>query len=153
MIDLESINESNTHRYTLNIDDRDRIRLLLDEVNTQDIDFSWFLTLDYYFKMDKEDRLIEDNGHLIYVMQRFFKSRLRMFFFNEKHLKNPSSKNYGGFHRHILIEDAPEHRWKNPTKQLSHWLKCLTSDEVQKFHEYFVVDAFLQQPKPHRALF
>ena len=115
MIDLESIDESNTHGYTLNIDDRDRIRLLLDEVDTQDIDFKWFLTLDYYFKMDKESRLIEDNGHLLYVMQRFFKSRLRMFFFNEKHKSD-------GFHRHILLEDIPESRWLNPTTQMQKWM-------------------------------
>ena len=139
----DMITEFNNTGYVLTKEDKDRIKLLKDEIDSNGIKFKYFLTVDYYFKMTDTSRLIQDNHHLYTLIRSFYKSDIRMFFFNEKHLKNPSSKNYGGFHRHILIEDAPEHRWKNPTKQLSHWLKCLTSDEVQKFHEYFVVDAFL----------
>lgn len=108
---LDSIEESNTTGYTLNIDDRSRIRLLLDKVNTHDIQFKYFLTLDYWFKMDKEDRLIKDNRHLKKILQKFFKSNIRMFFFNEKHQS-------GGFHRHVALEGIPESRWLNPTPQM-----------------------------------
>ena len=111
MMTLESIEECNTTGYTLNIDDRNRIRLLLDKVNTHDIQFKYFLTLDYWFKMDKEDRLIKDNRHLKKILQKFFKYEIRMFFFNEKHQS-------GGFHRHIALEGIPESRWLNPTHQM-----------------------------------
>ena len=139
----ESIEKYNSANYILTKEDKDRIKLLKDEIDSNGIQFKYFLTVDYYFKMTDISRLIQDNHHLYTLIRSFYKSDIRMFFFNEKHLKNPSSPNYRGFHRHILIEDAPEYRWKHPTKQLSNWLKNLNSDEIQLFSEYFSQDAFL----------
>lgn len=137
------ITEINSTDYVLTKEDRDRIRLLKDEIDSKSIKFKYFLTIDYYFKMNDISRLIQDNHHLSTLIRSFYKSDIRMFFFNEKHLKNPSSCNYRGFHRHILIEDAPEYRWRHPTKQMSNWLEDLSSKEIQMFSEYFSADAFL----------
>ena len=139
----DTITKINTAGYVLTKEDKDRIKLLKDEIDSNDFKFKYFLTVDYYFKMTDTSRLIQDNHHLYTLIRSFYKSDIKMFFFNEKHLKNPSSPNYRGFHRHILIEDASEYRWKHPTKQLSNWLKNLNADEIQMFSEYFVDDAFL----------
>ena len=134
--------EYNTTGYKLNEYDLRRIRPLLKEINHQDIKFRYFLTLNYWFKMDDISRVLEDNSHLSTAIRSFYKSDIRMFFFTEKHL-DPSAKNYGGFHRHILIEDAPEKRWKSPTKQLKRWLNEITSSDTSEYTEYFSENVFL----------
>jgi hypothetical protein len=133
--------EYNTSGYQLNEYDLRRVRPLLKEINHQDIKFQYFLTLDYWYKMDDISRVLDDNTHLYKSIRSFYKSDIKMFFFTEKHL-NPSAKNYGGFHRHILIEDAPEKRWKSPTKQLKRWLGEMTNTEVSQYAEYFSEGAF-----------
>ena len=120
--------------------------MLKDEITSNDIHFRFFLTLDYWFKMDDVARLLEDNHHLKKTLRTFYKSDLRIWFFNEKHLKNPSSKNYGGFHRHILIEDAPSKRWKSPTSQLKKWMSQMDVKDIRRYQQHFSEDAFL----PHR---
>ena len=122
MMTIELIEECNTKEYRLTVEDRDRIRLLLDKVNAHDIQFKYFLTLDYWFKrMNKEDRLLKDNRHLKKIVQKFFKSEVRMFFFNEKHKS-------GGFHRHVVMEGIPESRWLNPTPQMETFMSELDSE-------------------------
>ena len=134
--------EYNTPGYQLNEYDLRRVRPLLKEINHQDIKFRYFLTIDYWYKMDDISRVLEDNSHLYKSVRSFLKSDIKMFFFTEKHL-NPSAKNYGGFHRHILLEDAPEKRWKSPTKQLKRWMNELTSSDTSEYQEYFSEDVYL----------
>lgn len=134
--------EHNTLGYQLNEYDLRRIRPLLNEIRNQKIKFRYFLTIDYWYKMDNISKILEDNHHLKKTIRSFYKSDIKMFFFTERHL-NPSAKNYGGFHRHILLEDAPESRWKNPTKQLQTWMNELTEKHISQYEEYFSEDAFL----------
>lgn len=132
----------NTNGYQLNEYDLRRVRPLLKEINHQEIKFRYFLTLDYWYKMDDISRVLEDNSHLYKSIRSFYKSDIKMFFFAEKHL-NPLAKNYGGYHRHILIEDAPEKRWKSPTKQMKKWMSELTSSDTSEYHQHFSEDVFL----------
>ena len=135
MIDTKTITEYNTLEYKLNNDDLHRIKLLQDAIDSNGIEFKYFLTLDYYFKMDRIDRVIEDNRHLKKVIQSFCNDEVKMFFFTEKHLKNSNSNVYGGFHRHILLEDIPEIKWKKPTSQMKKWMNELTAKEIKRYYD------------------
>lgn len=135
MIDTTTIAEYNTLGYKLNIDDLHRIKLLQDTIESNGIEFKYFLTLDYWFKVDSMVRVIKDNRHLKKVIQSFCNDEVKMFFFTEKHLKNPESNVYKGFHRHILLEDIPENKWKMPTSQMKKWMDELTDKDIQRYEE------------------
>ena len=94
--------------YQLSNYNRKRIRPLIEEISFKNINFKYFLTLDYWFKMVDEIRLLEDSKHLRKLLRKIFKWPIRFFFCNEKHLKNPESPVYLGYHRHILMEEIPD---------------------------------------------
>ena len=133
MIDTKTITEYNTLGYKLNIDDLHRIKLLQDTIESNGIEFKYFLTLLYWFKMDDIDRVVEDNRHLKKVIQSFCNDEVKMLFFTEKHL-DPDSPFFGGFHRHILLEDIPESKWKKPSSQMKRWMNEVTEKEIKKYH-------------------
>jgi hypothetical protein len=108
----------NTQGYVLNEYDYRRIKPLKQIVDNSALEFKYFITLDYFRKTDDIASVLKDNEHFRKELRRFFKSDIRMFFFNEKHLKDPSSKFYGSFHRHILMEAVPEKTWKEPTSRM-----------------------------------
>lgn len=118
---LDTVNECNTLGCKLNIDDRDRIRLLLDAINTHGIEFKYFLTLDYWWQMKNVSRVLEDNRHLKKILQSFFKCPIDAFFFTEKHQSE-------AFHRHILLGDIPDYRWLNPTTQMQTFMLELSPE-------------------------
>jgi hypothetical protein len=108
----------NTQGYVLNEYDHRRINPLKQIIDTEGLKFKYFITLDYFRKTDDIASVLKDNHHFRKEIRRFFKSDIRMFFFNEKHLKDPSCKFYGSFHRHILMEAVPEKAWKEPTSRM-----------------------------------
>ena len=76
--------------------------------------FRYFISIDYPYKQTNYNAVLLDNKHLRKSIRKFYKDDIRMWFFIEKHT-DPSSNHYGGYHRHLLIEDASDQRYKEPT--------------------------------------
>lgn len=124
-----TITECNKQGYKLDESDKIRIQPLKDVINSNGVRFRFFGTLNYYFKMDRLDRVLIDNRHLKKCLQGFFKCEIRSMHFNEMHT-NQSSNNYGGFHRHWVMEDIPESTWFKPTSQMAKFMQ-----ELDKKHD------------------
>ena len=52
-----------------------------------------------------------------------------MIFFIERHT-DPSSPHYGGYHRHVLIEDASESRWHYPSSGMKGFMISIDPQET-----------------------
>jgi len=94
--------------YVLSSTDKNRIRPLIKEL--QDLSFKYFITIPYYHKEIEQEKVVQDNKRLRFAIRNIYKSNIRMWFFMEKHM-NISGKHYGGFHRHILIEEPAPTDW------------------------------------------
>ena len=94
--------------YVLSSTDKNRIRPLIKEL--QDLSFKYFITIPYYHNENEIENVVQDNKKLRFVIRNIYKSNIRMWFFMEKHM-NISGKHYGGFHRHILIEEPAPTDW------------------------------------------
>ena len=89
-------------------------RILLNHIKDNGIEFKYLLTCDYFYKQRDYNKVLLDNRHLRRTIRKLYKDDIRMLFFIEKHT-NPESNHFGGYHRHILIEDASEERWLEPS--------------------------------------
>ena len=96
--------------YVLSSTDKNRISPLIKEL--QDLSFKYFITIPYYHKEIEQEKVVQDNKRLRFAIRNIYKSNIRMWFFIEKHTKE-TENNYGGFHRHILIEDVATEDWNN----------------------------------------
>jgi len=89
-------------------------RILLEHIRTNRLNYKYLLTLDYYYKQKDYNKVLLDNKHLRRTIRKFYKDDISMMFFIEKHT-NPESNHYGGYHRHVLVEDTTNERWKEPS--------------------------------------
>ena len=129
-----NIDECNRQGYRLYQYDKIRIQPFKDVIESNQVKFRFFGTINYWFKMDDYDRLIGDTRHLKSCLQKTFKCGIQRFHFNEKHL-NPQGNLYGGFHRHWLMEDIPDSIWLNPNRQMGNLM--LEFDEKHDSCMYF----------------
>ena len=97
--------------YELNVLDHCRIKPLIKQISLNDISPKFFLS-SVYPKRTSYEIVQRHNKEIRRTIRKFFKSDIKMIFFLEKHL-DPDTDNFLGFHRHVLIEDAPEDRWNN----------------------------------------
>lgn len=121
----------NNESYQLTIHDKQRIHPLMDLIESEMLNFKYFITLDYWFPMDDISRAIKDNTHRMKKLRKVFKSPIKTFMFNEKHL-NPSKKNYGGFHHHDLIEGIPDKQWLDPTNAMQEFMINISPELIFK---------------------
>lgn len=128
------IDECNRQGYKLTEYDKIRIQPFKDVIESNDVKFRFFGTIDYWFPMTTFERLGEDTRQLVFCLQKMFKCGINRLHFNEKHL-NPQSKNYGGFHRHWLMEDVPDSVWLNPEGRLAKIMQVF--DKKFGLHLYF----------------
>ena len=56
--------------YILTNQNKKRIRPLLDDIKRKDINFKYFLTIDYWWKMIDDIRVLEDNKHLRKLLRK-----------------------------------------------------------------------------------
>lgn len=106
--------------YKLNPFDKTRIDPMLNQIETKELSFKFFISSTYC--SNTSYGLIEKhNKEIRRTIRTFYKAPIRMWFFIEKHL-DPSTPNYGGFGRHILIEDAPALTWSNPSSRMRNFL-------------------------------
>ena len=131
-IDISLLNKD-YDSYVLTNNDKNRIKPLKDIVRDNDINFKFFVTISpYKFIVDNHEgrTFISDcNKFLRTKIRKFYKSDIKLFFFTEKY-SDPSSKHYGGLHRHFLIEDAPLDRWQNPTKSMINFLEKFAPEAI-----------------------
>ena len=111
--------------YVLTNNDKNRIKPLKDIIRNNDINFKFFITISPYNfipnNVSGRDFISQENKYLKTKIRKFYKSDIKGWFFTEFY-SDPTSKNYGGLHRHILIEDAPLKSWKNPTNSMMNFL-------------------------------
>ncbi len=96
------------------------VETLQEQLNKNDLRFYWYITLEYHYKNTDLNKVRSDNERFRYVIRKFFRSDIRMWFFNERH--HNSEKIKGGFHRHILMESIPEDCWKTRTNQMDKFI-------------------------------
>lgn len=110
----------NPNEYQLNENDKTRIKPLLKQVETNKFHFKYFVTIVYWYTMREYDKCCLDAFNTRTKLRSFFKSGIRTWFFIEKHT-DPTEKNYGGFHLHMLLED-PADAWEMPSTRMLKWM-------------------------------
>ena len=114
----------NYSNYTLNNNDKNRIKGLLDLIKKYDIRFKYFIPISPYTYVPNNDAgknyITNENRFLRKTIRKFYKSNIRMWFFTETH--SNLGNHPDGLHRHIMVEDAPPERWQYPTKDMQNFL-------------------------------
>ena len=114
----------NYSNYTLNNNDKNRVKGLLDLIKKYDIRFKYFITISPYTYVPNNDAgknyITNENRFLRKTIRKFYKSNIRMWFFTETH--SNVGNHPDGLHRHIMVEDAPPERWQYPTKDMQNFL-------------------------------
>lgn len=105
--------------YVLNPLDITRIQPLLQQYKLNDIDFRFFIS-SIYNHYASYDLVQKHNREIRRSLRSFFKDDLHFWFFIEKH-DDESSPLYGSYHRHILMTDASEDRWLNPSSRMKNF--------------------------------
>ena len=114
----------NYSNYTLNNNDKNRVKGLLDLIKKYDIRFKYFITISPYTYVPNNDAgknyITNENRFLRKTIRKFYKSNIRMWFFTETY--SNVGNHPDGLHRHIMVEDAPPERWQYPTKDMQNFL-------------------------------
>ena len=97
---------------------KDTLNKLIEDCS---IEFKYFVTIPYRFKQTDLRQVHCDNRGLRRTIRDFYQYPIRIWFFNEVHT-DPVSRHYGGFHRHLLVEDLPPERWKTPSRRMERFL-------------------------------
>ena len=97
---------------------KDTLNKLIEDCS---IEFKYFVTIPYRFKQTDLRQVSSDNKVLRRTIRDFYQYPIRTWFFNEVHT-DPDSRHFGGFHRHLLVEDIPSERWRTPSKRMERFL-------------------------------
>ena len=97
---------------------KDTLNKLIEDCS---IEFRYFVTIPYRFKQTDLRQVQSDNKGLRRTIRDFYQYPIRIWFFNEVHT-DPDSRHFGGFHRHLLVEDCPPERWRTPSKRMERFL-------------------------------
>ena len=97
---------------------QDTLNKLIEECS---IDVKYFVTIPYRFKQTDLRQVNSDNRGLRRTIRDFYQYPIRTWFFNEVHT-DPDSRHFGGFHRHLLVEDIPSERWRTPSRRMERFL-------------------------------
>ena len=116
--------------YELAPNDEIRIRPLMEEINNQNIEFKYLITMNYPYRTTDYTKVMKDSVHLSHVIRRNFGWGTKLFITNEKHTCSRNIINelddsiidgqsyidnykrftgktisrYGSIHRHILVD-------------------------------------------------
>ena len=96
-------------------------QILLKQLALLDIDFKYWVTIPWGYKQRNMDRVHRRHRELRRSLRAFYKEPIKIWFFNEVHT-DPDSRHFGGFHRHLLVEDIPPERWRTPSKRMERFL-------------------------------
>ena len=102
--------------YEMNKLDHMRTKELRKQIKNKDYQFKFFITnVNHYYC--SYDLLQKQNKEIRRTIRKFYKLNLKMIFFNERCMD-------GKYHRHILIEDATDLRWRYPSKRMNNFLNA-----------------------------
>ena len=137
----------NYSNYTLNNNDKNRVKDYLELIRKHEIHFKYFITIaPYNFIPNNDDGrnyIIGENNFLRKTIRKFYKSDIKIWFFIESY-SDCFGNHPNGLHQHILIEDAPEERWKNPTNDMQNfllkylpegWFSLKATGELSELHK------------------
>ena len=71
--------------YELAPNDEIRIRPLMEEINNQNIEFKYLITMNYPYRTTDYTKVMKDSVHLRHVIRRNFGWGTKLFITNEKH--------------------------------------------------------------------
>lgn len=108
--------------YELSNVDEARIKPLMKQIVSNGYQFEYFVSTVYHHYCSY-DLIQRHNRELKRSIRKFYKDDIKMIFFIEQHKS-------GSYHRHVLIEDACERRWKDPSSKMQNFLKDSTEDYV-----------------------
>ena len=97
---------------------KDTLNKLIEDCS---IEFKYFVTIPYRYKQTDLRQVQRDNKGLRRTIRDFYQYPIRTWFFTEMHT-DPNSKHFGGFHRHLLVEDIPPERWRTPSRRMERFL-------------------------------
>ena len=97
---------------------KDTLNKLIEDCS---IAFKYFVTIPYRYKQTDLRQVQRDNRGLRRTIRDFYQYPIRTWFFTEMHT-DPNSKHFGGFHRHLLVEDIPPERWRTPSRRMERFL-------------------------------
>ena len=97
---------------------KDTLNKLIEDCS---IEFKYFVTIPYRYKQTDLRQVQRDNRGLRRTIRDFYQYPIRTWFFNEVHT-DPHSRHFGGFHRHLLVEDIPSEQWRTPSKRMERFL-------------------------------
>ena len=97
---------------------KDTLNALIEDCS---IKFKYFVTIPYRFKQTNLRQVNSDNRGLRRAIRNFYDYPIKIWFFNEVHTDR-ASKHFGGFHRHLLVEDCSSERWRTPCKRMERFL-------------------------------
>ena len=97
------------------------IRILKEQIEQSGIQFKYFATITYKFKQTSLSKVSSDNAELRRTIRSFYDEPIRVWSFIEEHL-DPSRPHFGGYHRHLLIEEASPARWRKPSRRMETFL-------------------------------
>ena len=123
-------NKVDNSEYELAPNDEIRIRPLMEEINNQNIEFKYLITMNYPYRTTDYTKVMKDSVHLRHVIRRNFGWGTKLFITNEKHTCSRNIINelddsiidgqsyidnykrftgktisrYGSIHRHILVD-------------------------------------------------
>ena len=118
-----------------------RIQPLQEQASSNGIEFKFFSTVNYHYRNTNHKKVAEDNERIRYVLRKVFGCNIRFFFFIERHT-NPEEKCFGGYHKHILIEQIPAQCWHQPTSSLQNFMLKVAPEMV-------FAGRFNQEPHQH----
>ena len=127
---LTANNKVVNSEYELAPNDEIRIRPLMEEINNQNIEFKYLITMNYPYRTTDYTKVMKDSVHLRHVIRRNFGWGTKLFITNEKHTCSRNIINelddsiidgqsyidnykrftgktisrYGSIHRHILVD-------------------------------------------------
>lgn len=127
--------------YQLNPLDITRIQPLLKQIELNDLSFKFFVS-SVYWTPTSYGVVQKHNKEIRRTLRKFFKENIRMWFFIEKHL-DPSTPSFGGFSRHILLEDPSAVCWSVPQGRLRNFLL----DQPETFFATSLGDGITDQQK------
>lgn len=108
--------------YELSNVDEARIKPLMKQIVSNGYQFEYFVSTVYHHYCSY-GLVQKHNRELRRSIRKFYKDDIKMIFFIEQHKS-------GSYHRHVLIEDACEGRWKDPSSKMQNFLKDSTEDYV-----------------------
>ena len=112
--DFNSIISLDYDSYKMRAPDIVRIEQLRKQIHFKNYKLKFFVSnVNHHYS--SYDLIQKHNKEIRRTIRKIYKYDIKMIFFIERCMN-------GSYHRHILIEDLPDYRWKNPRGRIKNWI-------------------------------